>query len=52
MTTQEQIEKIKRECLILTDMIPYVKIKLEYNRNKKIPDSGKICIYQNISWST
>lgn len=40
----KQIEKIKSECLILTNALPYVKIKLEYNRNKKISDGGKFCI--------
>jgi hypothetical protein len=41
----EQIEKIKKECFVLTELLPFGKIKVEYNRNKKQQnETGKILI--------
>jgi hypothetical protein len=37
-----QIEKVKNELFILTNMFSYDKMKIEYNNNKKIADKGKL----------
>ena len=41
---QDQIKNIVKECLLLTDLINCDKIKIEYNRNKKLKEMGKIKI--------
>lgn len=43
---EQQIQKIKRECSILTTLLDCGKIKVEYSSNKKIPDGGKIIVSQ------
>lgn len=39
---QKQYEKIKYECYLFTQMFKHDKIRIEYNRNKKINDRGKL----------
>lgn len=37
-----KLQQIKNMCFHLTNLLPYGKIRIEYNRNKKIADCGKI----------
>jgi len=39
---QIKMNEIKNLCFSLTNLIPYGKIRMEYNRNKKIQDRGKL----------
>lgn len=39
---REQMEVIKSECYKLSQIAPFEKFKIEYNKNKRINDRGKI----------
>jgi hypothetical protein len=39
---EKQIEKCINELFSLTNMLGYDKIRVEYNKNKKINDKGKL----------
>jgi len=39
---QIKMNEIKNQLFHLTNLMPYAKIRVEYNRNKKINDGGKL----------
>jgi hypothetical protein len=37
-----QLNKIKKECYKLSDIVHFERFRIEYNKNKRINDDGKL----------